>query len=231
MILVQSGRCAVPVEFELDLCFLARQRFAADSAGLPAPGSTVHAVGTPRGQLPTPDRLSSLLPKKRFVGHVRSSGRKNVSCSTIEHQRTIGNSGRRHQFGTPVSLRRALVGRGVEPHARVLPRDTARRVKPISLDFGRVASPPRELKFDFHLVESNRLAAKYAALSASAPAECADRRLRRQTASTNRFAGNVSKRAFVGHCEQTGMQDGTADAPLEIARNPYSAHPELPGNL
>jgi hypothetical protein len=104
-------------------------------------------------------------------------------------------------------------------------------VKPISLDFGRVASPPRELKFDFHLVESNRLAAKYAALSASAPAECADRRLRRQTASTNRFAGNVSKRAFVGHCEQTGMQDGTADAPLEIARNPYSAHPELPGNL
>jgi hypothetical protein len=43
-------------------------------------------------------------------------------------------------------------------------------------------------------------------------AQCAARRLRRQPASTNRFAGDVSKRAFVRHCEQTGVQDGTADA-------------------
>ena len=69
MILVQSGRCAGPVEFELDLCFLARQRFAADSAGLTAPGSTVHAVGAPRRQRPTPHCFAGLALKNRLVGH------------------------------------------------------------------------------------------------------------------------------------------------------------------
>ena len=114
----------------------------------------------------------------------------------------------------PGGLRRALIGRGFEP--RALPRDTARRVKPISLDFGGVANPPRELKFDFHLVESNRLAAKYTALSASAPAESADRRLRRQTASTNRFARGVSQRALLGHSGPPESEDSIAASPHEI---------------
>ena len=111
-------------------------------------------------------------------------------------------------------LRRALIGRGFEP--RAIPHDTARRVKPISLDFGRVASPPRELKFDFHLVESNRLAAKYTALSASAPAELADRRSRRQSAILDRFARGVSQRALVGHSGPPESEDSIAASPHEI---------------
>jgi len=72
-------------------------------------------------------------------------------------------------------------------------------VKPTLLDFGRVAGSLGELKFDFHLIVSNRLAAKHTALSASSPAERADRRSRRQSAVLDFFAGGVAKRALVGH--------------------------------
>src|SRR6266700_433526 len=73
MILVQS---VALVELQLDLHLLARQWFATDSAALPAPRSTEHAVRASRGQLPTPDRSSGLLAEDGLVRHdtLRSRG-------------------------------------------------------------------------------------------------------------------------------------------------------------
>src|SRR5947208_16758624 len=71
MILVQS---VALVELQLDLHLLVRQRFATDSAALPAPRSTEHAVRPSRRQLPTPDRCSGFLAEDGLVRHDNSPG-------------------------------------------------------------------------------------------------------------------------------------------------------------
>src|SRR4029453_10480069 len=94
-----------------------------------------------------------------------------------------------------------------------------------------IASPPRVLKFDFHLAVSNRLAAKQLRSLRS---------LVRPVCGSEVAPAAGQYESLRGRClEESGRQDLRTDRSagwhsgrtLEIARNLYSVHPELPGNL
>jgi hypothetical protein len=69
MILIQSRRPIVPVELELNLHLVVRQRFPTERARPAASRHTEKAVRISRRQLPTADRFSGLFSEYRLVGH------------------------------------------------------------------------------------------------------------------------------------------------------------------